>query len=447
MAATNPYQLTASDQAEISNWATRNALDPTAKLAEANRLLISGEAASMDDLRRLAEQKTASLNAAKTAPLDVPMPSPIPNAPIPLASYQPPSFGPVATAPTTTATVAGYTPSAYSPTSYSAPTQKAAGYDPSMRDYRTYDASQVEDQTMLEVTPEQTVESRLQGLLSKGSPLLTLAQTRARQGMNQRGLLSSSMAEGEALRAMTEAALPIASADAATFANAARFNAEMANVLAQFNVTQINAAEAFNADAANQALSDNQRITNSAAEFLANAKNVAAANNTAALNRAAEFSANAANQASAAAALARNNADAFLAQAQNAASSQAAGDANAAARQATADANRLNELTNQARLDAAKYISDALNRAQENERRIKADMELQDFNRRAQVSESAISLYREGVTAITRIMENPDLEPGAKQAAVDQQKAAINTGLVFIEQVNKIDGLTELLRG
>ena len=317
MAAQNPYQLSSADQSEIRNWAVSSGLNPDIQLSEANKLLISGAAASMEDLRRMASDKQAAERRAKE-------PAP--------TGYKPVSNMGSITAPVTRSTAEGYTPSTWS------------------------------------VTPEQTVESRLQGLLSKGSPLLTLAETRAKQSMAGKGLLNSSMAQGEALRAMTETATPIAGADAATYGNAARFNVDTANT---------------------------------AAQFLAQAKNVASLEETRA--------------------------------------------ANAAAAQAAADANRARELAVAAENDALRFAADAANRKAEQERLIAADRDIAQMNQRAQVSGQAADIFNRTTDNITKIMADPDLDPAAKQAAVDQQKASMDTGLRFIEQVNKIDGLTELL--
>jgi hypothetical protein len=434
MAAANPYQLSAADQAEIRNWATGYGFNPDAQVGEANKLLLSGAAASMDDLRNIVAGKG------------------LPTAPKPVNTYTPVSTAafapPVTAAPPVASTAVGYDPAGYTPQNYTAKGYEAEGYTPTERGYETYDAQQA-GQTMWNVTPEQTVEGRLQGLLAKGSPLLTLAETKAKQGMAGRGLLSSSMAEGEALRATTEAAMPIAQADAATFAGAAQFNAQTANVLAQFNVSQINAAEAFNANSANVALADNQRVVNSAAEFLANAKNMAASENTAAINRAAEFAAESANQANAAFALAQNNARALQAQAQNVANQQQAQAANQAAAQAAADANRARELAIAAENDARRYAADAANRKAEQDRLIAADRELaklnQDAQRVSQTTQQAMDLYQQTTDTITKLMADPDLDPSSKQAAVDQQKANLNTGLQFLESATKIDGLSALL--
>lgn len=317
MAAQNPYQLSSADQSEIRNWATTSGLNPDIQLAEANKLLISGSAASMDDLRRMASDKQAAERRAKAAPM---------------GGYKPVSNMGAVTAQTSPSTAEGYTPSTWN------------------------------------VTPEQTVESRLQGLLTKGSPLLTLAETRAKQSMAGKGLLNSSMAEGEALRATTETALPIAGADAATYGNAARFNVDTANTAAQ-----------------------------------------------------------------------------FLAQARNVGSLEQSRAANAAAAQAAADTNRARELSVAAENDALRFAADAANRTAEQNRLIAADKDIALLNQRAQITGQATDIFNRTTDNITKIMADPDLDPASKQAAVDQQKASMDTGLRFIEQVNKIDGLTELL--
>lgn len=58
-----------------------------------------------------------------------------------------------------------------------------------------------------------TVENRLTGLINKDSDYMKLAETRALQDMNSRGILNSSLAVGAAHAAAIEAALPIAQQD------------------------------------------------------------------------------------------------------------------------------------------------------------------------------------------------------------------------------------------
>lgn len=61
-----------------------------------------------------------------------------------------------------------------------------------------------------------TVDGRVAGLIAKNSPLMQSAATRGRQASNSKGLLNTSMAIGDAERAVYDAALPIASQDANT---------------------------------------------------------------------------------------------------------------------------------------------------------------------------------------------------------------------------------------
>ncbi len=65
-------------------------------------------------------------------------------------------------------------------------------------------------------TPRQseTVEGRMAGILSRGSPYIESARSRAMQTANRRGLLNTSIAAGEGERAAIESALPIVQQDA-----------------------------------------------------------------------------------------------------------------------------------------------------------------------------------------------------------------------------------------
>jgi hypothetical protein len=73
------------------------------------------------------------------------------------------------------------------------------------------------------------VSKQLSALLSKDSPYLTQARTKAMQYANRRGLSNSSMAAGAGEAAAIGAALPIASADAGANLTAQRDNAGIAN--------------------------------------------------------------------------------------------------------------------------------------------------------------------------------------------------------------------------
>lgn len=78
-------------------------------------------------------------------------------------------------------------------------------------------------------TPDEksTVQGQLKGILDAGGPLMDRATTRALQQMNARGVLNSSMAIGAGQAALYDAAVPIAGADASTYAKSQSENAQM----------------------------------------------------------------------------------------------------------------------------------------------------------------------------------------------------------------------------
>ncbi len=83
--------------------------------------------------------------------------------------------------------------------------------------------------TRWDVTPDQTVEGRISRLTDPNNPVTIQARTRALQSANARGLINSSMAISASDAAAYDAAIPIATADAATFAKAAGYNADQPN--------------------------------------------------------------------------------------------------------------------------------------------------------------------------------------------------------------------------
>lgn len=85
--------------------------------------------------------------------------------------------------------------------------------------------------------PEDMVENRVQGIISKNSPLMQQAQTSALKSMNARGLLNSSMAVGAAHDATIRQALPIAQQDAQTSMNTKLANQQAGNTASQVTAT------------------------------------------------------------------------------------------------------------------------------------------------------------------------------------------------------------------
>jgi hypothetical protein len=71
---------------------------------------------------------------------------------------------------------------------------------------------------------QETTAGQLQTILAQDSPLMQQARAQAKQGMAQRGLVNSSMAQGAGVAAMLDRATPIAASDAATYSNRALAN-------------------------------------------------------------------------------------------------------------------------------------------------------------------------------------------------------------------------------
>jgi len=85
------------------------------------------------------------------------------------------------------------------------------------------------------VAPNETVQGQLKGILDSGSPLLEQARARAMEGMQERGLLNSAMAQSAGDDALIKSGLQIATPDAATYGLASRDNQLTANETNRFN--------------------------------------------------------------------------------------------------------------------------------------------------------------------------------------------------------------------
>lgn len=102
------------------------------------------------------------------------------------------------------------------------------------------------------VTPQQTVQGQLQGLLSQNNPLVQMAQTQGLENAQQRGLLNSSLGAEAGALAHYQYAMPIAQADAQLYSNAARTNAENSTQMNQANAGFENQYNLANFNAQNQ---------------------------------------------------------------------------------------------------------------------------------------------------------------------------------------------------
>jgi hypothetical protein len=101
-------------------------------------------------------------------------------------------------------------------------------------------SAQLGNPTDWNVTPEQTVEGRIASILDPNSPIIAQARARSMDQMNARGLSNSSLAVTAGESAAYDAAIPIATADAATFAKAAGYNADQKNQFARENINSEN---------------------------------------------------------------------------------------------------------------------------------------------------------------------------------------------------------------
>jgi hypothetical protein len=278
------------------------------------------------------------------------------------------------------------------------------------------------------VTDNQTVQGQLTGLIASNSPLMQQAQTSAMQDMNRRGLYNSSMAIGAGQDAVIRNALPIAQADAATYANSAKYAADVANTIGQFNVGQTNTAQQYNANALNQAAAANQAAQNTAAQY--NAGNLTD--------------------------MSKFNASSGLQNAQfNAQQENAVRESNAARTQQTSLANA--DATNKAlaqQIDnsfkAAIASADNTTKIQLQEidastRENLAGIEAQ-YKQLMQSTASASELYQQALKNINDVMMNPDLEAATVQTAINNQMNALKNGLAVVDAMNNdISGLQDLI--
>lgn len=161
-------------------------------------------------------------------------------------------------------------------------------------------STQLGEPTKWNVTPEQTSQGQLSGILASGSPLMTQAKTQGLQTANQRGLLNSSIAAGAAQGAMIERATPLATQDASTNAAAAQANQNAANAFATTN-----AENAFNAqqnqyttetavaqNAYNKSMEAAQNVYNQQVATAQQERSITSAKDTATANAVAQITAN-----------------------------------------------------------------------------------------------------------------------------------------------------------
>jgi len=135
----------------------------------------------------------------------------------------------------------------------------AVGYTPEAAEAVTYEAP---ERTAL------TLTERMNAILADDSDYLKMARTDAAQGMNQRGLLNSSIAIGAGQAAAIDRAMPLASGDANAVNQASRDNQAYTNEAVKYGASSTNQFSLANKSALDVAASqfaaakNNASITN-----------------------------------------------------------------------------------------------------------------------------------------------------------------------------------------
>lgn len=230
----------------------------------------------------------------------------------------------------------------------------------------TYNPAQLGQQTQWAVGADQTVQGQLQNILADNSPIIQQARSQAQQQANSRGLLNTSLAATAGESAAIQNALPIAQADAQTFAKAAGYNADTSNTFTQKNADITNTAAGFNAQQGQQA-----------AQFNATAQNQNQQFNAAEQNKGQQFNAQQAQQN------AQFN----------------AGQGNA---------------TTLANIEAG-------------------------YKSLMQTNASASDLYKQAMTDLQAIQNNPEMGAAAKQLAVDAQLNVLHNSLQVIGAISNLN--------
>ena len=316
---------------------------------------------------------------------------------------------------TNSLTAATKSMSAPQATGYNAATAGSSGYDAANAAATGYYAGNA---GLTQLTPDsnQTVQGQLTGILAANSPLLQQARAASLAQMNQRGLTNSSMAIGAGQEAVIKQALPIASQDATTFANAGQLNTNLANQNAQFNTGQSNTGLQFTAGATNQAALANAGAQNQAAQFTAGGMNQAALSNAANKNQAAQFTAGVQTDVSKQYSTALNS------------TVQNMMDQSMKVALANADASTKIELQN---IDATTRKDLATTEAK--------------YKNQMQASQSSNDIFQQVSKNIADLMANPDLDTANVTAAIAEQQAYLKNALAILSATSGIPNLNTLV--
>ena len=328
--------------------------------------------------------------------------------------------GLINTAPGSTTTTPGSSPTG------AAPGAPVTGYNPATATAATAAATPY-DPNAFSVTPNQTVAGQISNIIASGSPLMQQAEANANAQMNQRGLINSSQAITAGQDALYSAATPIATADAATYANAstnttqaqnaaAAANAGATNTAALQNSAQQTSTSQFNSGQANAALSSEAAASNTVAQ---NAQTIAGSTNVAQL------------QANTQQAIAAIQADTSMSvEEQQTASAQIIAAAN------NANAVLVQQMQNQSSL-ANIQANGVINTQVQ---------QLTDDNKTLlQTSTGAAQIYSQALANLSAITTNTDMTESQKTTALNDGVQQLNDALSILSQIAQTPALQSTL--
>lgn len=266
-----------------------------------------------------------------------------------------------------------------------------------------------------------TVQGQLTTILDKGSPLMDRAATKALQGMNQRGLLNSSIAVGAGQSALYDAAMPIAQQDAAVNADAGKFNAGAKNTAALTNAGLSTDVSKFNAGSK---VSTQQQEADFAHQERMQTADIGSRYDLANMDAQTR--------------IALQKADA-----ENQQKLQAANAVLQMGLQASDNAVKQSMQAYQLAVQQQMQGKDnetklALATLDANTQTTLADINNR-FRAQLQGSQSMAASYQSMVDGITRIMVDPNMDAGAKQAAINNLTTLYNNALSMQSQVTGLE--------
>lgn len=273
-----------------------------------------------------------------------------------------------------------------------APTAATGGGSVAQGTATGYDAAQAKG-TEWNVDSNQTVAGQLAKVTKDDSPVLQQARTSGLQTAASRGLVNSSIGVGAAEGAVLDRALQIATPDASTYANAGKYNADVANNMALANQGATNTAQQFTAGSKNQQTLANQSATNQQLQQDTQNKQQASLAGYDAAVKAALTNYDGALKVS------MQNADAQT-------------------------KVQLQSIDSQTRIGLGNIEA--------------------NYKTLMQANQGATDLYSTTIQQITAIMGNKDLDATAKQNLINQQTSFLQSGLTMIGKMNNL-GLDQLL--